>query len=191
MGWVGLDLWRHLFYEHCSAVLIMADKIQNSNHRMRLWLSVNQSFTLPCFSCIISPSILHNGQRSCHWQCQADWPTIFISFVFTLWLALCWSHGTTIGWSILKKGKLHKKHRKNCECCHHHSLFKGHNVNVNIVVLNCQKWNQCLKCQVSGHKSLGLLFEDCSLREFSKCYGHCHCHCNCHWSGHVFSSDVF
>ena len=20
------------------------------------------------------------------------------------------------------------KHRKNCECCHHHSLFKGHNV---------------------------------------------------------------
>ena len=31
------------------------------------------------------------------------------------------------------------KHRKNCECCHHHSLFKGHNVNVNIVVLNCQK----------------------------------------------------
>ena len=51
------------------------------------------------------------------------------------------------------------KHRKNCECCHHHSLFKGHNVNVNIVVLNCQKCNQCLKCQVSGHKSLGLLFE--------------------------------
>ena len=51
------------------------------------------------------------------------------------------------------------KHRKNCECCHHHSLFKGHNVNVNIVVLNCQKWNQCLKCQVSGHRSLGLFFE--------------------------------
>ena len=52
-----------------------------------------------------------------------------------------------------------QKHRKNCECCHHHSLFKGHNVNVNIVVLNCQKWNQCLKCQVSGHKFLGLLFD--------------------------------
>ena len=51
------------------------------------------------------------------------------------------------------------KHRKNCECCHHHSLFTGHNVNVNIVVLNCQIWNQCLKCQVSGHRSLGLLFE--------------------------------
>ena len=31
------------------------------------------------------------------------------------------------------------KHRKNCECCHHHSLFKGHNVTVNIFVLNCQK----------------------------------------------------
>jgi len=40
-----------------------------------------------------------------------------------------------------------------------HSLFKGHNVNVNIVVLNCQKCNQCLKCQVSAHKSLGLLFD--------------------------------
>ena len=40
-----------------------------------------------------------------------------------------------------------------------HSLFKGHNVNVNIVVLNCHKCNQCLKCQVSGHKSLGLLSE--------------------------------
>ena len=53
-----------------------------------------------------------------------------------------------------------EKHRKNCECCPHHSLFKSHNVNVNIVVLNCQKCNQCLKCQVSGHKSLGLLFED-------------------------------
>ena len=49
------------------------------------------------------------------------------------------------------------KHRKNCECCHHHSFFKGHNVIVNIVVLNCQKNNQCLKSQVSGHKSLGLL----------------------------------
>ena len=38
------------------------------------------------------------------------------------------------------------------------SLFiQGHNVIVNIVVLNCQKNNQCLKSQVSGHKSLGLL----------------------------------
>ena len=48
------------------------------------------------------------------------------------------------------------KHRKNCECCHHHSVFKGHNAIVHIVVLNCQKCNQCLKCQVSGHK-VGLL----------------------------------
>ena len=31
----------------------------------------------------------------------------------------------------------------------HHSLFKGHNVNVNIVVLNCQKCNRCLKCHLS------------------------------------------
>merc|ERR1712051_50630 len=47
-----------------------------------------------------------------------------------------------------------KKHRKNCECCHHHSVFKGHNAIVHIVVLNCQKCNQCLKCQVSGHQKL-------------------------------------
>ena len=53
---------------------------------------------------------------------------------------------------------------ENCECCHHHSLFKGHNVNVNIVVLNCQKWNQCLKCQVSGHKSRALW--GCSLNVY-------------------------
>ena len=46
-----------------------------------------------------------------------------------------------------------EKHRKNCECCHHHSVFKDHNVIVHIVVLNCQKCNQCLKCQVSGHKN--------------------------------------
>ena len=45
------------------------------------------------------------------------------------------------------------KHRKNCECCHHHSVFKGHNVIVHIVGLNWQKCNQCLKCQVSGHKN--------------------------------------
>ena len=48
---------------------------------------------------------------------------------------------------------IEKKHRKNCECCHHHSIFKGHNVIVHIVVLNCQKCNQCLKCHVSGHKN--------------------------------------
>ena len=50
------------------------------------------------------------------------------------------------------------KHRKNCECCHHHSLFKGHNVIVHIVVLNCQKCYQCLKCHVSGHKNFQKLF---------------------------------
>ena len=51
------------------------------------------------------------------------------------------------------------KHRKNCECCPRHPLIKGHNVIVNIVVLNCQKNNQCLKSQVSGHKYRGLPFE--------------------------------
>ena len=50
--------------------------------------------------------------------------------------------------------ELNQKHRKNCECCHHHSLFKGHNVNVNTVVLNCQKCNQCHKCQVSGFEDV-------------------------------------
>ena len=39
-------------------------------------------------------------------------------------------------WNILIK------HRKNYECCHHNSVFKGHNVIVHIVVLNCQKCNQ-------------------------------------------------
>ena len=51
------------------------------------------------------------------------------------------------------QGTPHVKHRKNCECCHHHSLFKGHNAIVHIVVLNCQKCNQCLECHVSGHKT--------------------------------------
>ena len=48
-----------------------------------------------------------------------------------------------------QKTHLFCKHRKNCECCPLHSLFKGHNVNFNIVVLNCQKCNQCLRSQVS------------------------------------------
>ena len=61
-------------------------------------------------------------------------------------------------WRMALKGLI-KKHRKNCECCHHHSLFKGHNVNVKSVVPNCQKCYQCLKCQVSGHKYRGLPFE--------------------------------
>ena len=51
------------------------------------------------------------------------------------------------------RGCIQYKHRKNCECCHHHSLFKGHNVIVHIDVHNCQKCNQCLKCHVSGHKN--------------------------------------
>ena len=49
-----------------------------------------------------------------------------------------------------------------------HSLFKGHNVIGNIVVLNCQQCNQCLKCQVSGHKSLGLLWNFSKIRKCSK-----------------------
>ena len=52
-----------------------------------------------------------------------------------------------------------KKHPKNCECCHHHSVFKGHNVIVHIVVLNCQKCNQCLKCQVSGHNNFQKIWQ--------------------------------
>ena len=59
----------------------------------------------------------------------------------------------------LLSASLSEKHRKNCECCHHHSLFKGHNVIVHIVVLNCQKCNQCLKCHVSGHKKFQKLWK--------------------------------
>ena len=47
----------------------------------------------------------------------------------TRWTTL---HSKLINWRV------RKKHRKNCECCHHHSLFQGHNVNANIVVPNCQ-----------------------------------------------------
>ena len=91
----------------------------------------------------------------------------------------CWIHFAALFWTLLHSGAdvfhisnfkwieyLNKvlivydknstwiaKHRKNCECCHHQSVFKGHNVIVHIVVLNCQKCNQCLKCQVSGHKN--------------------------------------
>ena len=67
----------------------------------------------------------------------------------------CWSVSQPVGeWQgHLLSCSRQLKHRKNCECCHHHSLFKGHNVIVHIVVLNCQKCNQCLKCHVSGHKN--------------------------------------
>ena len=62
-----------------------------------------------------------------------------------------WQFGQSL---VSNKHREHiSKHRKNCECCHHHSVFKSHNVIVHIVVLNCQKCNQCLKCQVSGHKN--------------------------------------
>ena len=69
--------------------------------------------------------------------------------------------------STISKFRIRFKHRKNCECCPRHSLFKGHNVIVNIVVLNCQKCNQCLKCQVSGHESQGLLFKGVLLMSLS------------------------
>ena len=39
------------------------------------------------------------------------------------------------------------------------TLYSRVTMIVNIVVLNCQKCNQCLKCQISAHKSIGLLFE--------------------------------
>ena len=46
--------------------------------------------------------------------------------------------------------------------------IKGHNVNVNIVVLNCQK---CVS--VSSVKSQVTSLKDCSLRVFSKCHANC------------------
>ena len=71
--------------------------------------------------------------------------------------------------SIQVRERCKIKHRKNCECCHHHSLFKGHNVIVHIVVLNCQKCNQCLKCHVSGHKNFQKLWKlPKSLKPFRK-----------------------
>ena len=36
-------------------------------------------------------------------------------------------YGDDTSWPIIIQKN---KHSKNCECCHHHSLFKGHNVNV-------------------------------------------------------------
>ena len=65
------------------------------------------------------------------------------------------------------------KHHKNCECCPRHSLFKGHKVivestinNVDIVVLNCQQCNQCLKCQVTRFsKNLKIFKTECDIRE--------------------------
>ena len=73
----------------------------------------------------------------------------------------CWSVSQPVGeWQgHLLSCSRQLKHRKNCECCHHHSLFKGHNVIVHIVVLNCQKCNQCLKCHVSGHKKFQKLWK--------------------------------
>ena len=70
---------------------------------------------------------------------------------------------------ISLKYRVYRKHRKNCECCHHHSVFKGHNVIVHIVVLNCQKCNQCLKCQVSGHKNFQKIWKlSKNLKTFQK-----------------------
>ena len=44
---------------------------------------------------------------------------------------------------------------KNCECCHQHSLFKGHNVNVNIVVLNYEnEIRVLLSCQETAKKEI-------------------------------------
>ena len=63
-------------------------------------------------------------------------------------------------------------------------LCPRHNVNVNIVVLNCQKCNQCLKCQVSGDKSPGLLFEGVLKMSLSLSLALS----VCFWSGHVSSS---
>ena len=48
--------------------------------------------------------------------------------------------------SLLWFSKIALKHRNNCECCHHHSVFKGHNAIVHIVVLNCQKCKEVINC---------------------------------------------
>ena len=80
---------------------------------------------------------------------------------------------------IPKRSLLHLEF-KTLQCCPRHSLFQGHKVIVNMV--NCQKCNQCLKCQVSVSVTS---IQDCSLRVFFKC--HCLCHFRT-WLGHVSSS---
>ena len=100
----------------------------------------------------------------------------------------------------IRAWKRFPKHRKNCECCHHHSLFKGHNVIVHIVVLNCQKCNQCLKCHVSGHKNfqnsensskiwkiVKKLSKIVNIVKIVKIVKNCQKISKC-WSGHVSSS---
>ena len=85
---------------------MMVDNLQNSNHTMRLWQSINH-FTLPCFNCIIPPSIVHNGQRSRHWHCLIDQPLnyfhlffflfVFVSlflFVFSIYSRIFWQRST-------------------------------------------------------------------------------------------------
>ena len=83
---------------------------------------------------------------------------LFCNFWWSIWSSNN-SQGQNFSQKLQFFSVIVKKRRKNCECCHHHSLFKGHNVIVHIVVLNCQKRNQCLKCHVSGHKNFQKLWK--------------------------------
>ena len=93
----------------------------------------------------------------CHTECftatVSHYKTQLVSHWVLHWNSVTLQDTTGVTLSVTLK------HRKNCECCHHHSLFKGHNVIVHIVVLNCQKCNQCLKCHVSGHKNFQKLWK--------------------------------
>ena len=97
-------------------------------------------------SLVLTPSP-HRTEQLDHWFHAAQLPTISTKIDILPYLAYKYTQKSNIVGFFLWK------HRKNCECCHHHSFFKGHNVIVYIVVLNCQKCKKCLKCQVSGHKN--------------------------------------
>ena len=64
--------------------------------------------------------------------------------------------------STIRDAQLNIARIANAVPCH--SLFKGHKVNVNIVVLNCLN-----EISTSSVKSQVTSLWDCSLRAFSKC----------------------
>ena len=68
-----------------------------------------------------------------HWREKAMQGSIicFVLYLQFLFLFGCWA--SCIEW--MKKSPVPlEKHRKNCECCPRHSLFKDHNVIANISI---------------------------------------------------------
>ena len=128
------------------------------------------SFTLPHIYQSVFLFFCFNSYQIPHKRYQAGFSSLLPPLLESPWGLRLWRCCRT--WTVpCYVSSQFFKHCKNCECYPRHSLFnlnfKGHKVIVSIVVLNCQQCNQCLKCQVSGHKTLRLLcFED-----------KCHCLC--------------